>query len=202
MLVFIDESGCTGFKFGKGSSNFFLVTMVFFDDNKLAEATSNSIKELRDPLNWSKEFHFKELPDKVKQAFYDKVISNNFFYRSIVIDKRLIYSDYLKGNKKKFYNYIVGQMVAFDGGYLKDAKVIVDNSCDNAFKTELKVYMRKKARENGYTIKDIKFKDWRQNSLVQVPDMICGALFRKFERNDSSYYKQVRKRENNLWRFK
>lgn len=93
-------------------------------------------------------------------------------------------------------------MVAHDGGHLNNAKIIVDDSCDAAFKQELKVYMRRKALENGYSIKEIKFKNWRQNSLVQVADMVCGAIFKKFEREDPEYYNMVKRKENDLWRFR
>lgn len=92
-------------------------------------------------------------------------------------------------------------MVAHDEGYLKNAKIIVDASCDKAFQKELAVYLRQEAKIHGYFIKNIKFKDWRQNSLVQVADMVCGAIFRKYERNNPHYYNIIKTKENNLWEF-
>lgn len=44
MLVFIDESGDTGFKVSKGSTQNFVVACVIFDDNLEAEKTSVAIK--------------------------------------------------------------------------------------------------------------------------------------------------------------
>jgi len=44
MLVFIDESGCTGFKLNKGSSSHFVIAMVIFNDHKQAELTSQAIR--------------------------------------------------------------------------------------------------------------------------------------------------------------
>lgn len=202
MLVFVDEAGCTGYKFSKGSTRYFIVTMVFIDSATLATDISNDILDLREELKWEKEFHFKALPDKLKTAFLEKIKKRTFFYRSIIIDKQAIESEFLKTNKKQFYNYVVGLMVKHDGGYLANAKIFMDDSCDKIFKDQLKVYLRKKARENNYTIKDIRFKDWRQNSLIQVADMVCGSLFRDFERGNNSYHTLIKKRENNLWLFK
>lgn len=54
MLVFVDESGCTGFKFGKGSSNHFIVSMVFFEENSLAFSTASEVDLLRKSINWQK----------------------------------------------------------------------------------------------------------------------------------------------------
>lgn len=36
MLVFIDESGDTGLKLDKGSSKYFVITLVTFEDNEEA----------------------------------------------------------------------------------------------------------------------------------------------------------------------
>jgi hypothetical protein len=202
VLVFVDESGCTGFKFDKGSTKHFVVTMVFFETPESAEATAQKLSQIRTDRNYHDELHFKELPNNLRTTFYEYMDDCNFFYRSIIIDKTHIYSQHLKQNKKLFYNYVVGQMVRHDGGYLKDAKIIVDASCDRAFQTELNVYMRRKAREAGYFIHGIKFKDWRQNSLVQVADMMCGAIFRKHEKSDRQFYKQIMKKENDLWVFR
>ena len=43
-LIFIDDSGCTVFKFGRGSTDYFGIAAVFFDDNLDAEETALIIK--------------------------------------------------------------------------------------------------------------------------------------------------------------
>ncbi len=50
MLIFIDDSGDPGFKFSKGSSFYFVICLVIFDDNLEAEKASITIKELRREL--------------------------------------------------------------------------------------------------------------------------------------------------------
>ena len=39
MLIFIDDSGDPGFKVQKGSSSVFVIALVIFDDNLIAEET-------------------------------------------------------------------------------------------------------------------------------------------------------------------
>lgn len=46
MIVFIDESGDAGFKIGKGSSTFFVISLIIFDDELEAEETALRIKNL------------------------------------------------------------------------------------------------------------------------------------------------------------
>lgn len=59
MLIFIDESGDAGFKFEKGSSRYFVVALIIFDDDLDAEETALAIKKYRKSLNKSNQFEFK-----------------------------------------------------------------------------------------------------------------------------------------------
>jgi hypothetical protein len=59
MLVFIDDSGDPGFKLDKGSSRYFVVACVIFDDNLDAEEAALKIKRLRRTLGWRNEQEFK-----------------------------------------------------------------------------------------------------------------------------------------------
>jgi len=47
MLVFVDESGDTGLRLSKGSSNYFVVTLVSFQDHDEATRCDRTIDELR-----------------------------------------------------------------------------------------------------------------------------------------------------------
>ena len=60
MLAFLDESGDTGRRTDKGSSAYFLVSVVIFLDNDEALACDQRIELLRTELNLASdyEFHF------------------------------------------------------------------------------------------------------------------------------------------------
>ncbi|MBD3338866.1 MAG: DUF3800 domain-containing protein [Candidatus Lokiarchaeota archaeon] len=47
MLVFVDESGDSGLKINKGSSKFFIVTLVLFEEDDEANAADQRIDLLR-----------------------------------------------------------------------------------------------------------------------------------------------------------
>lgn len=52
MLVFIDESGDPGLKIEKGSSRYFTVSLVVFEDKEEALACDQRIGLLRRELGW------------------------------------------------------------------------------------------------------------------------------------------------------
>jgi len=68
MLVFIDDSGDPGFKLDKGSTKYFIIAMVIFDDDLEAEKTAVAIKEFRRELKWPdyREFRFYKLSRDIR----------------------------------------------------------------------------------------------------------------------------------------
>ena len=71
MLVFIDDSGNPGFKLGRGSSQFFIIACVVFEDNLDAEETALLMKRYRRDLRWPDEREFKF--NKTKKRFCKRI---------------------------------------------------------------------------------------------------------------------------------
>ena len=88
MLVFIDESGDSGLKIEGGSSRFFTVGLVVFEDYEEANACDKRIEFLAKEIGWASvsEFHFKKNSDTVRKAFLQAVAPYQFFYYGIVIN--------------------------------------------------------------------------------------------------------------------
>jgi len=58
MLVFVDKAGDTGFKLSEGSSQFFVITLVIFDQDDDAVACDQRIALLRRELGFAGNFEF------------------------------------------------------------------------------------------------------------------------------------------------
>jgi hypothetical protein len=89
MLIFIDESGDSGLKIEKGSSRYFTISMVVFEDNDEALSCDQRIELLKKELGLPSdyEFHFKRNSDLVRRAFLAAVSPYSLFYYGIVINK-------------------------------------------------------------------------------------------------------------------
>jgi len=89
MLAFIDESGDPGLKIEKGSSRYFTIALVIFEDRDEALSCDQRIQLLKKEIGWDKtsEFHFKSNSDKIRRTFLRAVSPYNFFYYGIVINK-------------------------------------------------------------------------------------------------------------------
>jgi hypothetical protein len=135
MLVFIDDSGDAGFKLDRGSTPFFVIAGVIFDDDLEALKVKVAIKELKRKLKFldSMEFKFFKSSDDVRKIFLETINPFNFRIRAIVIDKAKIRSDELKHNKNSFYSYVIKTVLQNNNETILNAKIRIDGSGDRVF---------------------------------------------------------------------
>jgi len=207
MLVFIDDSGDPGFKIDKGSTKVFVIALVVFDDDLEAEKTSLAIKELRRKLRVSDfyEFKFNKTDKKFKDLFFETVKPYKFRIRAIVADKENIRSSHLRDNKENFYNYIIMQVLKHSGGSIKNARLKFDKRGERELRNQLRTYLSRELDNKSKKIfKDLKFVDSRQNTLIQLADMVAGSISSVFSGKEKSYLSALKssKKIEDLWEFK
>lgn len=207
MLVFIDDSGDPGFKLQKGSSLCFVIALVIFDDPLDAEKASLSIKELRRKLKVSDlyEFKFNKMDKRFKTKFIENVRNFKFRVRAIVVRKEIIHSQRLRSYKENFYNYIVMQVLKQSKGFVKKAKLKFDKRGEKSLRDQLRVYLsRELDNKNNNIFKDLKFVDSRQNTLIQLADVLAGSINYYYSGKTKSYLEAFEKvkRIEDIWDFK
>jgi len=196
MLVFIDESGDSGLKIDKGSSRYFTIGLVVFEDNAEAMACDQRIELLKEEIGWSKneEFHFKRNPPKVREKFLRIVGTFNFFYYGVVINKdpKKLLGDSFR-NKESFYKYTCGLVFENAKEKLRNAIVVIDQSSNLDFEKRLVKYLRNKINKEDKIIKKVKMQRSNSNNLLQLADYVTSAINRSIQnkRKKSDYYRRL-----------
>ncbi len=203
MLVLIDESGDAGFKLARGSTQHFIVAMVIFDDFKEAERASDIIEAARTTLRIRTEFKFNKCSGQVKDGFFAMVAPCKFTVRAIVVDKAKIYSENLREHKEMFYNFFVKSLLQHDHNALVGARVKIDGSGDREFKRELAAYLKRES--TGGKIVSVKFVESHRDNLIQLADMVAGAIARSYRVDDRNepdrWRKMLNNKVRNVWDF-
>lgn len=208
MLVFIDESGDSGFKLGKGSSSFFVIVCIVFKDELEAEKAAVAIKELRRKLRFSDrtEFKFNGSRKRIIVAFLELIAKSDFSIRALVVEKSKIRSPLLKDNKNSFYSYFIKTLLTHTGGTISDAKLRIDGSGDRLFRQNFLTYLRKELNTKERKImKNIQLVDSKTNVLIQMADMVAGTIrrYKEAEKTDAKEYWQIiEKKIDDCWDFK
>ncbi|MBL1214211.1 MAG: DUF3800 domain-containing protein [Ignavibacteriae bacterium] len=173
--------------------------MIIFSDNEDALECDNSIKNLRAQLNLESnyEFHFSESSKKAKEKFFNLISTFNFFYLTITINKANLYGEGFK-YPKSFYKYTCNLVFENAKPYINNATVIIDGSGSRKFKLELQSYLKKKINEkDSIKIKKVKIQQSHKNNLLQLADMVCGAITYsiKGKKDNNKYRRMISHRE-------
>jgi hypothetical protein len=207
ILVFIDDSGDPGFKFDKGSSIFFVISAIIFNDTLEVEKTALAIKTLRRDLGFSdnEEFKFNKSRKEVRLRFLGVVRPFNFKIRAIVFDKRVIRSDKLIRDRNSFYSYAIKLLLKNSNDSILDASIRLDGSGDRTFKRSFVSYLRKNLNSNNKKIlNNFKFVDSKESVLIQLVDMVAGSIRRSYEdkgREKGIYKSIIKKHIEDEWQF-
>jgi hypothetical protein len=201
MLVFIDESGCSGFKFSRGSDPVFALAMVVFADSEAASRTDARIQELHEDLGHAGEFKFSKCRDEVRDGFFNGIRACPFKVRALVVEKDVLYSGKLRADTEAFYSFFVKQIMRCDGGTLENARVRIDGCGDRKFVRALTAYLR---RELSDKIRDVRMSDSERDPLIQLADMSVGAIARSFRKRPDAdrWRKQLSPRIQDVWPYK
>jgi len=188
-------------KLERATSRFFVVTAVLFEDRDEATACDHKINHIRKELGLPDcaEFHFNKSSRAVREHFLQQVSSYEFFYLSVVLNKGKLFGPGFR-YKASFYKYTVNLVFQNSKPHLRAATVVIDRSGGEDFRKQLARYLTKRMNErDGPTlIKKVRTEPSHSNNLLQLADMVCGAVARSFRTDKSdrhSYRAMIMHRE-------
>lgn len=197
MLVFVDESGDPGLKIDKGSSPLFIVALVLFEDNEDADDCDTRINLLRKELSLPEhfEFHFNKNKRSIRRTFMEVIAPYNFWYLGIVINKHKLFGKGFQ-YKESFYKYATSLVFENAKRSLENAIVVLDGTGSRDFRIQMRSYLRKRINEERGPVKrirEVKIQSSRNNNLLQLADMVAGAIARSYrrEKDDSTLYRGI-----------
>ena len=206
MLIFIDESGDAGFKLNAGSSKYFTLALVAFQNHDEALAADDRISLLRKqqglPDNF--EFHFNKVNFAYRRMFLKAIASYDFFYFAVVINKANLARRELQF-RESLYNYACELLFEEAKSWVSNAVVIIDESGSKNFRSELKRYLVRRLTDDSgkCLIRKVRTQDSSKNNLVQLADMVVGAVARSFTaKKDAREYRSLivhREKKVEVW---
>lgn len=193
----MDESGDAGMKLGRGSTPSFTVALVLFQDLSQAATCEQRIADLRRELKLrqSFEFHFTRMSGEQREEFLRAVAEQSFLYFACTIDKAK-----LKGKAwhKKEYMYQQAAVMALNPAlpHMLEAKLVFDATSSKKFNQDLLRFLKKHAGyyEGQPIITATQAVDSRKHNLIQMVDVVCGAVMAE----DRRYQRLIRSKEGKV----
>jgi len=140
------------------------------------------------------EFHFNKSRRAVREYFLQHVAPYEFFYLSVVLNKRKLHGPGFQ-YKASFYKYTVNLVFQNAKPHLRDAIVVIDRSGGQDFRRQLARYLKKRMNEKDgpSLIRRVKTERSHNNNLLQLADMVCGAVARSYrtDKDDQMVYRSL-----------
>ena len=183
--VFIDDSGDAGMKLEQGSSKYIVMAACVFYSRKSIVEFLSVIDTLRSrhtshekTIRYKREFKYSKTKLALKDEYFNAIKNCNFYVRVIFIDKNDLYSPHLRSNPEDLKMYMIKQVLTQTRGKITRAKVIIDGKDKRAFGFSGGAeYLRKTVNsKNHHPIQSAEFADSKDNELIQLADMIAGAV--------------------------
>ncbi|HEY8746036.1 MAG TPA: DUF3800 domain-containing protein [Chloroflexota bacterium] len=190
----MDESGDPGFAFQRGSSRYLVLALLLVDD---PIPLHQAVHDLRLALGLPErqEFKFAATSNQWRRAFFVAIRPYPFRAYSLVLDKRRWPAAY-PSQRRQLYPELVESLLAFVGEQLRDALLVLDEAVQSGerqarFATALRHTLHSTGTQPVARV--VQHRSHSDN-LIQVADMVAGAVARAYERGDTQYSQLLRRK--------
>lgn len=192
MIAFIDDSGDCGSRYTKGSSEYFILSLVCIPE-KDTENIDLEINKLKQKMGFpdSFEFHFRNNSHKQRLVFLKFLKRKNFYVFSIILDKQ---TNEFK-NKKDVITTSLFNLLSLVDQKKFPYKIIIDEMLG---KKQINLISRN-IKQKFYSLKKVQEENSTNNNLIQIADYYAGCLNRYVQGKDNEgYFQYLRNKQKKI----
>ena len=197
-----DESGDTSFAFGKGASRFFVVAAIATaDPDGLRRWLADLRQSSRLPRDY--EFKFNRLSSgALRRRVFESLASTDFEAWGVIVDKPALSDPFKVMRGLEFYVYFVTELIQLIPPSKRDGATLILDEFGSAarLRAELKRFMQ--ARGIARHFKRVLTKRSRSEPLIQIADLVAGAILRRDAAGEASTFDAVAPKLKRLLEFR
>ncbi len=193
-----DESGDAGFNFSKGASRYFVVTMIA---TQYPDDLRGLLEKTRQDSGLPERFEFryhKLSSGELRKRVFSALSDATFEAWAILVDKTALSEAFKAMSGLDFYLYFVSELIRQipdqkrEGGTL----ILDEFGYPDQTKDELRRIM--KARNIPHGFRRISIRRSQSEPLIQIADLIAGAIWRRDTHNDTGAYDAIERKIRKL----
>ena len=186
-----DESGDVSFAFGKGASKLFAIAMIATDDAEGMRALMTGIA-LENRLVDGFEFKFHRLTStRLRKSVFDRLNQGSFEAWCLLVDKTRLPDSFKLLKGIDFYLYFVTESIRYIPENKQSGATLILDEFGGTKTTSSAVRRMMKIRGITKNFRRIEARDSRNEPLIQVADLIAGAVTHRDSVKGSEVYERI-----------
>lgn len=193
-----DEAGDVSFNFGKGASRYFVMAVIGTTEPvRLRQTLTDVREELKLPAAY--EFSFNEMTSaRLRERTFTALRRADFEAWALIVDKTLLPKPFIIFRRLDFYLFCITELLqSIPVEQREKATLILD---EFGGEPELPLQFRRymKRREIPRHFSRVLTKRSKSEPLIQVADLMAGAVLRRDTQNDSEAFDMVASKFNSV----
>jgi hypothetical protein len=197
-----DESGDVSFAFDKGASRYFVVAVIATSEPEALRQILADLRQ-RSGLPGDYEFSFHSLSSApLRQRTFEALEGADFEGWAVVVDKTTLPDPFRVMSRLDFYLYFVAELIRVIPADRRDGATLILDEFGSAAQVRADLRHILKVRSIPRQFKRIMVRRSRSEPLIQVADLVAGAVLRRDARGDASAYDHVEGKLKRVLQFR
>lgn len=193
-----DESGDASFKFGKGASRYFVISVVA---TQTPDDLRGALEKFRRELGLANryEFGFHKLASaKLRNKVFTALSEAEFDAWAILVDKATLGESFKAMTGLELYLFFVIELIQLIPENKRAGGTLILDEFGYPEKTRAELKRILRARNIPHGFRRISFRRSQSEPLIQIADLISGAIWRRDTHNDTGAYEMIERKIRRL----
>jgi hypothetical protein len=196
-----DEAGDVSFNFKKGASRYFVVAMIATQE---ADLLRSALAGLRTQANLPEtfDFHFNALASaNLRRTVFDALGNLPFNAWALIVNKTGLAEPFKVMSGLELYLYFVTELIRQIPAEKRAGGVLILDEFGMPQHTRQELRRVLKARQIRHGFHKISLKRSQSEGLIQIADLVAGAVYRRDSRHDSQAFEQIQRKLEKVIEF-
>lgn len=200
-FAYLDESGDLAFKRlrpDSGTTDYFVVALLFVDD-PLPLATMLDELKARFNMGLRREFKYSQSDEVRRRALLEELRRHDVVIRITAFNKALIAGRPETARQELIYEDVICRHLRHHRAHFDETILTLDEYVRGKRQRAFNARLRQTINTGGMRrLVDVKHQKSKPNNVIQVTDMVAGAVYRARANNDDRFPRIIRPRIHDL----
>ncbi len=196
-----DEAGDVSFAFQKGASRHFVLAMIATaKPDDLRRVLTTVCRQAGLPAQY--EFSFHALSSaRLRRKVFAELAQAEFEGWALIVDKTALTDAFKVMNGLELYLYFVTELIRLIPADQREAATLILDEFTSAARLRVELRRFLAARNISHGFKRVQVRRSRSEPLIQVADLIAGAILRRDSQKDVEAFDAVAHKMKQVFQF-